>query len=110
MVKRMNNFTKTYTLVVLLAISAAMLSLKEATAGTVQENCVNAGNAAMKVAEFRDVGVPPKIVANQLIEAGLDIDTAVRMTVWVYSKQQADPAALGQWAYSFCMADAGEPV
>ena len=110
MVKRMNNFTKTYTLVVLLAISAAMLSLKEATAGTVQENCVNAGSAAMKVAEFRDIGVPPEVVVNQLVGAGLNSNMAVRLTVWVYSKQQADPAVLGHWAYSFCMADAGEPV
>ena len=110
MVKRMNNFTKTYTLVVLLAISAAMLSLKEATAGTVQENCVNAGNAAMKVAEFRDIGVPPEVVVNQLVGAGLNSNMAVRLTVWVYSTPQADRVTIGQWFYSFCMKDAGEPT
>jgi TctA family transporter len=91
-------------------IAVVIFSLKEATADTVQDNCVNAGNVAMKVAEFRDINIPLEMVVGKLIEAGLPKEMAVRLSVWVYSTPQADRATIGRWFYTFCMKEAGEAL
>jgi hypothetical protein len=101
---------KSLILGVAILILISVISLKEATADTTQDNCVSAGNVAMKVAGFRDVGIPLEMVVGKLIEAGLNNDMAVKLVVWVYSVPEADSVAIGQWFYRFCMREAGEPV
>ena len=101
---KFKNMIVGFTLVALILV----IPIREATAGTVQENCVNVGNLAMKVAEFRDVGVPLELVIGKLIEAGMDSNKAVALTVLIYGAPQADRVTIGQGLYNLCMEQYGE--
>jgi len=101
---KFKNMIVGFTLVALILV----IPIREATAGTAQENCVSVGNVAMKVAEFRDVGVPLELVIGKLVEAGMDSNMAVKLTVLIYDAPQADRVTIGKWFYSFCMEQYGE--
>ena len=99
------NIFKGMVLGVMVFILALVFSLKEATAGQM-DDCVAQSNLVVSIAEARDDGMSKNEVILELLGRGAEFSAAYEFVEAIYNLSALDPETLGKIIFKNCMGEA----